>query len=120
VGEDAVTVEARTPARPRQEATASSNIYIKGLREGTTEAEVLDAVAGFGPVASTEVVSDRAENRGFAFVAFESVDAATAAVESGGISVAGIVHSVEYRMSKPRSKKGRRRKKAPTADQVTD
>lgn len=120
IGEDAVTVEARTPLVPRAQASASANIYIKGLREGTTEAQVLEAATGFGPVASVELVSNDTRPIGFAFVAFETVEAATAAVGSGDIIVAGFPHTVEFRLTKPRGagKGRRRRRKAPAADNV--
>ena len=102
IGDDEVTVEARTPPRERQVADPCENIYIKGLDAGTTEEQVSDAVAGFGAVASLEVVADR----GFAFVSFETTDEAQAAVWATPILVGGVMTDVEFRLSKPRGARG--------------
>ena len=43
IGDDEVTVEARTPAREYRVPEACPNVYIKGIAEGTTEDQVREA-----------------------------------------------------------------------------
>jgi RNA recognition motif-containing protein len=104
IGEDEVTVEGRTAPKPRREATASRSIYIKGLDESTGQ-EVVEAAAGaFGAVTSIDVSADR----GFAFVEFELVEDAQKAVDAQPLSIAGAFCDVEFRMSTPRNRKGKK------------
>ena len=102
IGDDAVTVEARTPPRERVAAEPSMNIYIKGLSESATEEEVSAAIAGFGTTTSLQVSADR----GFAFAGFDSVDEASAAVAAQPLTIGGASCEVEFRMSKPRAARG--------------
>lgn len=102
IGEDSVTVEARTPARERKVASPCANIYIKGLGADNTEEQVQAAVGGFGNVTSLELAAER----GFAFVSFDSVDEAQAAVSASPLSIGSASGEVEFRMSEP--KKGGR------------
>lgn len=120
IGDDEVTVEARTPPRERKVAEPCENVYIKGIAEGTTEEQVQEAVGSFGVVVSTQVSGDR----GFAFIAFETVEGATACVNAAPLFVGGQqTAAVEFRMSnaskksggggsrKPRARKPRQRAK---------
>ena len=102
VGDDSITVEARTPPKERTVAAPSMNIYIKGLSESATEEDVASAIAGFGNATSMQVSADR----GFAFAGFESVEEASAAVAAQPLTIAGASCEVEFRMSKPRSTGG--------------
>ena len=102
VGDDSITVEARTPPKERTVAAPSMNIYIKGLSESATEEDVASAIAGFGNATSMQVSADR----GFAFAGFESVEEASAAVAAQPLTIAGASCEVEFRMSKPRAARG--------------
>lgn len=104
IGDDEVTVEARTEPKPRREATVSKSIYIKGLDATTANEAVETAAAAFGGVASIDVSADR----GFAFVEYESEDFAQAAVNAQPLSIAGAFCDVEFRMSTPRNRKGKK------------
>eukprot|EP00621_Florenciella_sp_RCC1693_P006930 CAMPEP_0182535698 /NCGR_PEP_ID=MMETSP1323-20130603/18549_1 /TAXON_ID=236787 /ORGANISM="Florenciella parvula, Strain RCC1693" /LENGTH=184 /DNA_ID=CAMNT_0024745865 /DNA_START=97 /DNA_END=648 /DNA_ORIENTATION=+ len=101
IGEDTITVEARTPAPRREVAPPSINIYIKGIDASTDDASVRAAAEAFGVVESLEVVADR----GFAFVTFASVDEASKVVAAQPLLIAGAFCDVEFRMSQPRQKK---------------
>lgn len=100
IGQDQVTVEARTEDQ-RRNAPPTINIYINGLPEDTTENMVAAAVAGFGQTTSMQVQADR----GFAFVGFTSVEEATKAVNASPLSVNGAQAAVEFRRSKPRGER---------------
>jgi RNA recognition motif-containing protein len=102
VGDDSITVEARTPPKERMVAAPSMNIYIKGLSESATEEDVASAIAGFGNATSMQVSADR----GFAFAGFDSVEEASAAVAAQPLTIGGASCEVEFRMSKPRSSGG--------------
>ena len=104
IGEDEVTVEGRTAPKPRREATASKSIYIKGLDESTGQEVVEAAARAFGAVTSIDVSADR----GFAFVEFELEEDAQKAVDAQPLSIAGAFCDVEFRMSTPRNRKGKK------------
>lgn len=109
IGDDEVTVEARTPPRERKVAEPCENVYIKGIAEGTTEEQVREAVGSFGNVVSLQVSDDR----GFAFIGFETVEEATAAVNAGAPFVGGSqTAAVEFRMSRGGGAK-KKKKRAP-------
>jgi RNA recognition motif-containing protein len=95
-----VRVEARTPARVREEAPVSVNVYINGLAGGVTAEDVQAGVAPFGAVDIDAVFVN--DDKNIAFVAFETEDAAAAAVAaSGSIVVAGqATGACEFRRSK--------------------
>ena len=117
-----VRVEARTPARVREEAPVSVNVYINGLAEGVTAEDVQAGVAPFGAVDIDAVFVNGDKN--IAFVAFETEDAAAAAVgAAGSIVIAGqATGACEFRRSKAnggrrgggsRKRSGRKAKEIP-------
>lgn len=108
IGDEEVTVEARTAPQERKVADASENIYIKGLQAGTTEEEVQEVAASFGAVVSLDVSADR----GFAFVSFETVEEASLAVNSQPLMLGGAEVQVEFRMSRARGSGGRKGRNA--------
>lgn len=93
-----ITVEER---RPLREAPPSTNVYIKGLPEDTTEDMVKDAVASFGAPTSVLVKA----GLGFAFVGFASLEEAGAVVNAAPLTVNGAATAVEFRLSKVRAER---------------
>jgi RNA recognition motif-containing protein len=101
-----VEVAARTPPKVRWEAKdieSSVNIYLKGLDEQTTREEVIGALESFGEVTSVKLQSDR----GFAFAAMDSVEAAAAAVAAAPL-VVGELEGVECEMRRSRAPQARK------------
>jgi RNA recognition motif-containing protein len=82
---------------------SSVNIYLKGLDEQTTREEVIGALESFGEVTSVKLQSDR----GFAFAAMDSVEAAAAAVAAAPL-VVGELEGVECEMRRSRAPQARK------------
>jgi len=99
--EEAFEVEAREERKHRV-ADASENIYIKGIGAETTEDQVREVVARFGSVVSIDVSNER----GFAFIGYETVDEAAAAVASQPLDIDGASVTIEFRLHRPSRRRG--------------
>jgi RNA recognition motif-containing protein len=88
VGGADVEVSARTPAKVKEvkAVPATTNIYLSGLEETTTEEEVTEALEKFGDVASVKLQGAR----GFAFATMEDLEAAVSAVAGAPLQVGGL------------------------------
>ena len=52
-------------------------MFIGGLKDCTTDEDLNEAFAGFGPIEKLELIKDKETNkcRGFAFITYEDYDA---------------------------------------------
>lgn len=70
----------------------SSKLYVGNISFKTSEADLRDAFSAFGNLTDVFIATDRetGRSRGFAFVTFESADAAQQAIEKmNGTEIAG-------------------------------
>jgi hypothetical protein len=79
-------------SQPRRQGFGPVKLFVGGLSQDTTAAELRAAFARFGELVDVAVVGDRATNRsrGFGFVSFAASTAADAAIkEMNGVELDG-------------------------------
>uniref|UniRef100_A0A8W7P3P4 RRM domain-containing protein n=1 Tax=Anopheles coluzzii TaxID=1518534 RepID=A0A8W7P3P4_ANOCL len=76
---------------PQQtEQLSKTNLYIRGLQQGTTDKDLVNMCAQYGNIISTKAILDKTTNKckGYGFVDFESPSCAEGAVK--GLQAKGI------------------------------
>jgi len=80
-------------------------VYIAPIPKDTTQEEIKSLVSGFGEVSSSSIRS-RKDGRGFAFITFETEEAASKAVTANGnLKFKDEQVSIEFRKSGKKTKK---------------
>ena len=102
-----IRVEARTAAKPREQAPVSVNVYLNGLAESTTAEQVQASMAAFGAV-DLDAITMNAD-KGFAFVTFNTEAEASACVGAAPHKINNSESNAEFRRSAPRGPRGGRR-----------
>ncbi|XP_037909014.1 protein alan shepard isoform X5 [Hermetia illucens] len=71
-----------------QEQLSKTNLYIRGLQQGTTDKDLVNMCAQYGNIISTKAILDKTTNKCYGFVDFESPQCAEGAVK--GLQAKGI------------------------------
>lgn len=81
---DALVIRGSSVGGGERTGPPGANVFVFHIPYDWTHVELLQAFGGFGPVVSCHVALDRqsGRNRGFAFVSYESVHSAVAAVNA--------------------------------------
>lgn len=71
-----------------QETLSKTNLYIRGLQQGTTDKDLVNMCAQYGTIISTKAILDKTTNKCYGFVDFELPACAEGAVK--GLQAKGI------------------------------